>query len=392
LKDFLLALSWRDVVDILVASALFWGAILWLRRTRALPAFLGLAILGAVYLGARQLGLQLTARIFQGFSAVLLVLVVVVFQEDLRRMLERIGSWGLRRRAPPRGTSAAAALVRSITRLIQTRTGALLVLPGREPLDRHLDGGLLLGGKLTEPLLLSLFDPSSPGHDGAVLVEGDKVARFALRLPLSSDQNQLKEMGTRHAAALGLSERCDALVIAVSEERGEVSVARAGVLTRLAGARELTAVLTAFQDEVTPDPGQQRSPWQLLVRQWRPALLAVSLSLLLWGLLGPGSTVVEVERSATVVLSNLPAEFTLESITPEQVAVVLRGTQRRVMLAPVEPLQVRVDAVLAQLGRRTFQLDPDQVDTPRGTEVVSVRPTSVKLSLRTGSAGGPKNP
>ncbi|HSH69565.1 MAG TPA: hypothetical protein VK997_06585, partial [Deferrisomatales bacterium] len=156
MTELLLTLSWRDVADILLASTLFWGAILWLRRTRALPAFLGLAILGAVYLGAWQLGLQLTARIFQGFSAVLLVLVVVVFQEDLRRLLERIGSWGMRRRAPPRGTSTAAALVRVVTRLTQTRTGALVVLPGREPLERHLEGGLPLGGQLTEPLLLSL--------------------------------------------------------------------------------------------------------------------------------------------------------------------------------------------------------------------------------------------
>ncbi len=391
MKELLLTLSWRDVADILLSSTLFWGAILWLRRTRALPAFLGLAILGAVYLGAWHLGLQLTARIFQGFSAVLLVLVVVVFQEDLRRLLERIGSWGMRRRAPPRGTSAAAALVRVVTRLTQTRTGALVVLPGREPLDRHLEGGLPLGGQLTEPLLLSLFDASSPGHDGAVVVMGDRVTRFALRLPLSSDQDQLHEVGTRHAAALGLSERCDALVIAVSEERGEVSVARAGVLTRLAGVQELTAVLATFQDEVTPEPGRRRSPWQVLGHQWRPALLAVALSLLLWGLQGPGSTVVEAERDAEVLVSNLPTEFTLESITPDRVTVVLRGSQRRVLLAPAGQLQVRVDAVLAQLGRRTFQLDPDQVQAPPGTEVVALRPAAVKLSLKATSTAAPRN-
>ena len=181
-------------------------------------------------------------------------------------------------------------------------------------------------------------------------------------------------------------------MIVVSEERGEVSVARAGVLTRLAGAQDLTAVLAAFQDEVTPEPGQRRSPWQVLGHQWRPALLAVGLSLLLWGLQGPGSTVVEAERDAEALASNLPAEFMLESITPDRVTVILRGSQRRVLLAPAEQLHVRVDTVLAQLGRRTFQLDPNEVEAPRGTEVVAVRPSTVKLSLRAASNGAPRNP
>ncbi|HSH71371.1 MAG TPA: hypothetical protein VK997_15725, partial [Deferrisomatales bacterium] len=158
------------------------------------------------------------------------------------------------------------------------------------------------------------------------------------------------------------------------------------------GAQDLTAVLAAFQDEVTPAPEQRRSPWQVLSHQWRPALLAVGLSLLLWGLQGPGSTVVEAERDAEVTVSNLPAEFTLESITPDRVTVILRGSQRRVMLAPAGQLQVRVDAVLAQLGRRTFQIDPNEVEAPRGTEVVAVRPSTVKLSLQPTATGTPRTP
>ncbi len=386
----------RDVVDIAVASLLFWGAIWWLRRTRALLAFLGLSILAAVYLAAEQLQLHLTAWIFQGFAAVLLVLVVVVFQEDLRRLLEQIGKWGLRRQPAPPPSEAPDTLVRTMARLAQTKTGALVVLPGREPLDRLLDGGVALGARISEPLLLSLFDPHSPGHDGAILVSGDRVLRFAVHLPLSGDHAQLGETGTRHAAALGLAERSDALAIVVSEERGTVSVAHEGHLRRLANAQELTGVLRHFEEYVLPKPteGRGRGILRVVARQWATLTLAVVLAGGLWLLLGPGSSVVEVARQATVVVENLPPQFELESVDPAEVTVVVSGPRRRLYLAGPDAFRVKIDAFLAQLGRRTFQVTAQQVERPPETDVIEISPAAVRLSLREppGKGGGTKNP
>jgi diadenylate cyclase len=374
-------MRWRDFIDIFVVTLLFWGALVWLRRTRALFAFLGLAILATIYLAARQLGLELAAWIFQGFSAVFLILIVVVFQEDLRRLLEQIGAWGMGLRGLAPTQDIADLVVRVAATLAQNRTGAILVLPGQEPVDRHLKGGLVLDGRLSEALLLSIFDHHSPGHDGAVVISGDRVTRFGVHLPLSVDHRQIGAGGTRHAAALGLSERVDALCIVVSEERGTVSVARRGKVEVLNSPKELAGILRDFEEETSLRP-ESPAHWRRIMAGWPYFLLAACFSTALWFLLVPGSTVVEAQREARVVVDNLPNGYVLESVDPEEVSVILSGPRREIFFGPPDMVKVRVDALLAQLGRRTFSLTPEMVEHPQGIEVMGVTPNQVKIALR----------
>jgi len=373
---------WREFADIVVATLLIWGSLLWLKRSRAFFAFLGLSILSAVYLVARRLHLDLTAWIFQGFSAVVLILIVVVFQEDLRRLLERIGAWGAGRRVAMPASDTANVLVRTVARLAESRTGALLVLPGTEPLDRHLEGGIRLGGNISEPLLLSLFDPHSPGHDGAVVLEGGRVARFAVHLPLSTDVTQVGAGGTRHAAGLGLAERTDGLCVIVSEERGTVSVARDGTLRVLGTPQELGAVLAAFTAATTRGSEPVPTKWRRAARHWPYLLLSFGLSVTLWLLLILGSTVVETSRDIPVTVENLPAGYQLESVEPAAVTVELSGPRRALYFRAPGQVEVRIDALLAQLGRRTFPVTPDDVRHPPNIDVLSVFPNTIRISLR----------
>ncbi len=375
-----------DLVDVILVAFILWAGVVWLRRTRARLALLGLAIVGVVYLTARQLGLTLTAWLLQGFFAVFVIVLVVVFQEDLRRLFEQIATWGLRRKPATLGPDVADVLVRTVARMASTRTGALIVVPGREPIERHLDGGIELGARISEPLLLSLFDASSPGHDGAVVVEGDRVTRFAVHLPLSSDHHQLGPRGTRHAAALGMAELSDALCIVVSEERGTVSVARGGRIRQLREPQALLAVIRGFLEDIAPPQGD-RGRLRGAAGHWREGLAAILLATALWVLVVPGSELVEVERPAAVVVQNLPAGFELERVQPENVMVTLSGQRRDLYFADPNRLHVRVDALLVQLGRRTFQVSEDQVEHPENVSVVGVEPTSVKLFVR--PAGSP---
>lgn len=375
--DLLRDVGLLDVVDIGVVAVLAWLGLRLVRRTRARPALLGLATLGAIYLAARQLGLGLTAAIFQAFFAVLVLILVVVFQDDLRRIFEQVGAWVSRRRGEEPTGGPNDVLVRSAEQLAAARTGALIVVPGREPIDRHLEGGVELDGRLSQPLLLSLFDASSPGHDGAVVLVNDRITYFAVHLPLSTDREQLAGVGTRHAAALGLSERTDAMCIVVSEERGTISLAVGGRLRLIERPRALAIELRRHQRPVplrTSGNGW-REP------RFRDAVLAIGIAAGLWVVQVPGSVVTEVEVDAPVIVEKLPAELRLEGVEPQGVRVRLAGRRRDLVLARSGSVEVRVDALLARLGRRTFQITPELVEHPEGLEVTSIRPERVKISI-----------
>ena len=369
-----------DTLDLILVALILWAGIVWLRHTRARLALIGVAIVALVYLTARRLELELTAWILQGFFAVLVLILIVVFQDDLRRLFERVAVWGLRRKAPSTSLDVVDSLARAVARLAEQRAGALIVFPGREPLERHLDGGIALDARVSEPLVLSLFDTHSPGHDGALVVEGDRISRFAVHLPLSSDRDGVGAGGTRHAAALGLAERTDALCIAVSEERGTVSIARAGGLRTLAGPEALTRAIREFLGD-SPVERPVSPFWQRLARRWPDAALAAGIACALWILLGPGSTVVEMRRSAPVVVENLPEGYALRGVEPNRVQVTISGRRRDLYFSDPAELRLPIDALLVQLGRRTFEVAPSQVQHPNGLRVLEVDPARVRLSV-----------
>ena len=367
--------GWLDLVDIGLVAAFGWLAISYVRRTRARASLAGLAMLGLVYFVARALDLKLATALLQAFFAVVVLVLVVVFQEDLRRMFEQLGTLRRGKAQVPTGTEPLDLLVRTVTRLASTRTGALIVLPGREPLDRHLEGGILLRGRVSEPLLLSIFDSSSPGHDGAVLLRGRTVERFAVHLPLSANHAALGASGTRHAAALGLAERCDATCIVVSEERGTVSVARRGTIQKLARPEDLgIALRSVFERE-----DDTRRWWQ--GRTALDGLIATAGALVLWTVFVPGSDIEETTVTARVVVANLPNSMELESTEPGSVEITLRGLRRDLLLAERSDISVRIDAYLAELGRRTFTVNSSDVRKPESLSVVAITPEKVKLSV-----------
>mgnify|MGYP001353554060 CR=1 FL=1 len=370
-----------DLLDILFVATLIWLAIAWFRNSRARLALLGLAALAVLFGLAQALQLQLTTLVLQGFFAVVAVMLVVVFQDDLRRLFEGIAVWGLRRNAPQPPPDVEDSLVEAMMKLAEGRVGALVVLPGREPLERHLEGGLHLDGRFSEPLLMSLFDSASPGHDGAIIIRANKIIRFGAHLPLSNDQTQLgPHVGTRHAAALGLAERSDALCLVVSEERGEISVAIGGEIKTVESAEALRAEIQRFVARVTRPP-MARSGWRRIGGSWREALVAVALATGLWYIAIPGGALETVDRRVPIVVENLPDGYRLVSVSPSDVAVRFEGRRRDLYLASATELAVEVDALLVQLGRRTFSLSLDQVRSPDQVRPVSIEPARVKLSI-----------
>lgn len=381
-----------EIVDILLVAILVYTAIVWLRRTRAAFVVRGILILGAAYMVVRYLDLQMTAWIFQAFFAVFLVMIVVIFQEELRQMFERIAVWSFNRQPAPTATTATAdILVRTLVDLARDRIGALVVLSGKDPIDRHVTGGIVLDGQMSVPLLRSIFDTHSPGHDGAVLVENDRVTRFAAHLPLSKDLLQTAHVGTRHSAALGLAELCDALCLVVSEERGVVSIARNGRLRELDTPQGLASAIQGFLDDRFPAQERNHRGLHLVRQNWPAKAVSIGLAIALWYLFVPGSKTVEVTYQVPVTVENLPANLQLEAVEPAVVRATFSGPRRSFYLIDQKKFRVSANVAMAELGRRTFALSERDLRYPKELTLQEFSPNSFKISVKAPPESEPPN-
>jgi diadenylate cyclase len=234
-----------SILDILLVSLIFYGLFYFIQGTRAIQLLRG--ILFVTFLGILASSVfHLTAfswLVRNSFPA-LLVSIPVIFQPELRRALERLGRPGsLLSRRPSTHVQTLNSIARACAELAQHRFGALIILERRTGLQDFIDTGVILDAQLSSDLLLSIFYKNSALHDGAVIVREDRVVAAACMLPLSENDNLDRELGTRHRAAIGITEGTDAIAVAVSEERGDMAVAQNGRLVRHLDEGELNRVL-----------------------------------------------------------------------------------------------------------------------------------------------------
>jgi diadenylate cyclase len=371
-----------DVVDIAVVSVVTYVTVTWLRSARTRFVLAGLALLAGLYLVARLLDMVLTLLIFQAGITLAAVTLIVVFQEDIRRAFERIAMQGrLRRRATPSAhADLSSVLVGSLTDLAERRVGALIVIRGQEPLERHLSGGFRLEGHPTRPLLASIFDPGSSGHDGAVIIDRGLVEKFGVRLPLSTNVPDGATYGTRHTAALGLSERSDALVLVASEERGTVSVARAGKLERDVSEAELSERISEFLAEHWPERHVSFAR-RLFARDLGTKAIAVAVAATAWAVVISRENEL-VARTVTVpiVVRDVPASWVLDEPKPIEARVTLSGPGRAFTLLDVGRLAFSVGADRIQLGEHKVTLRDHDLGLPPGLTVHRIDPDQVTIA------------
>lgn len=217
------------LLDIVIVATLVYQAIMMVRGRRAAPIFAGLGLVVVLYFLATRFNLELTRTILANLVPYTAFALIVLFQSDIRRALARIGrgGWiGFRRGVVRRET--IADIVLAVSRMSRDRTGALIVIERNIGLRTFIESGVPLDAYLSRDLLLSIFQPGSPLHDGAVIVQGDRIAAAAAFLPLSMNPNISRTLGTRHRAAIGVTEETDAIAVVVSEETGRISIAANG--------------------------------------------------------------------------------------------------------------------------------------------------------------------
>jgi diadenylate cyclase len=240
LRDFIVFLqsrSWRDVLDILVVAFLAYRLLVLIRGTRAVQLIAGLSVLVFVGLMAKVLRLQLTYYIFSNLAPALLIGVVILFQPELRRALDRVGRVGfLGRPLAHYSLPLMAKVIDEVTKgtaaLSKNKIGALIVFERTVGLENYALTGVRLNAEVSSEFIQSIFYPKSPLHDGAAIIRGNQVLAAGCLLPVADDVAYADRIGTRHRAALGLSVESDALIIVVSEETGTISVVQDGSIRR----------------------------------------------------------------------------------------------------------------------------------------------------------------
>ena len=372
-----------DFVDIAFSSAILWFLISIFRARRTWKLGAGMVGYGLILLLAHELEFNLTVKILQGLSAVVILIVVVIYQNEIRRVLDELFYLVFRRRTKlfPEHGSVSELLVRIVYELSECRWGALIILPGQIALDNLITSGTNLDGAISRPLVLSLFDPDSPGHDGAMELRGDRIERFGCRLPLTEHDEQLQERGTRHAAALGLSEKSDALILVVSEETGSISVARDGVLKKVADSQTLLQEISAFREDLgSRESGKQR--YQSYLRMTLRLVFSVVVTALVWLVLVPGSAVVTMVFKVPIEMQNIPDGLEFVSVTPSIAEVSLTGERRELFKLRPDDLLISLDGTLTALGRQTYALNSSELMLPAKLEVDRMSPSSVKVQVK----------
>lgn len=224
----------RDLVDILIVTAIFWGLLFLVRGTRAMALMRGVLVLAiAVVLASNFFSLTAFNWLIRNTLPALLVAVPVIFQPELRRALERLGRGGGLISLPSaeaEGIKASRHIARAAQLLSERKHGALIVLERETGLQEYVDTGVPIDGEVSAELLLTIFQPNTALHDGAAIIRGDRIVAAACIMPLAETSRVRRGLGLRHRAAVGITEQSDALATIVSEENGTISLARYGRL------------------------------------------------------------------------------------------------------------------------------------------------------------------
>lgn len=224
----------RDLVDILIVTAIFWGLLFLVRGTRAMALMRGVLLLAiAVVLASNFFSLTAFNWLIRNTLPALLVAVPVIFQPELRRALERLGRGGGLISLPSaeaEGIKASRHIAAAAQLLSERKHGALIVLERETGLQEYVDTGVPIDGEVSAELLLTIFQPNTALHDGAAIIRGDRIVAAACIMPLAETSRVRRGLGLRHRAAVGITEQSDALATIVSEETGTISLARYGRL------------------------------------------------------------------------------------------------------------------------------------------------------------------
>ncbi|MFO8048514.1 MAG: diadenylate cyclase [Desulfosudaceae bacterium] len=348
------------------------------RGTQVMRVAAGLVLLYLFQRVATQLGLVVTSWVMQGITAAAALIIIIVFRNEIRNVLQAKNIKAIIWSLPKKNTSTPVdVLAESVSKLSRRRIGALIVVPGKEDIRDLVHGGVEWQGLISKEMLLSIFWNGNPVHDGAVVIEGSRVTRVGAILPLSQRQDIPVRFGTRHRAALGLAQNSDALVIVVSEETGNIILAKGNEIIDIHDIQVLRHNLRRhFGMDREPIKGGRRETMEL-------AAVGLVCLICMTGVWFSFARAMETLRTVEVPVefANRGADLYIYGTSASSINLYLIGAGALIKNIRLDQLAVSVDLEGARIGENTFHLSRKNVILPPGIRLNRMEPTVLRVNL-----------
>ncbi len=374
-------LSWRILLDIaLISTALFYLQ-RTLMRLGTWKIMAGIFVALFVFIVANLLDLRGIEWIYNNVSHVALIGLIIIFQPELRKVLER-AVWVSRSGQQDSDERLPALIAHCLDAMAKASCGALIVYPGREPIGDKISGGFALNALPSYPLILSIFDPSSPGHDGAIIIQKGRISRFGVRLPMSTSSRLANSYGTRHHAAMGLAEQSDALVLVVSEERGRATAFLDGQMLPLDSPEATTSIIVGHLQSVGL-MRKKRKTWFISKMTMLQATVSVVIATVFaLSVLDTLQNTVERSVVAAVDYSASTADGSvLVGDKATEVKLHLSGSLADMELLREAPPHVVIDLSTLDQGRHSVVITSENLTLPKNVTLLDVSPAQLDLTL-----------
>ncbi|MFZ5570660.1 MAG: diadenylate cyclase [Thermodesulfobacteriota bacterium] len=376
IRVFLSSLRWQDLLDIAINSYILFRLYVLFHGTNTFRVMLGIAGLWFFQQIAIYLGLIVTSWLIQGITAAAAIIIIVIFRNEIRSVFQtqnlRSIFWGV-----PRQTRETPVDILSdaLFELSFLKVGALVVFPGRENLTELIQGGIAWHGKISKEMIRTIFWRNNPVHDGAIIIQGDRVELVGCILPLSHRRDLPAHFGTRHRAMAGLAEVSDAVVVAVSEESGSVTAAKGDGIHPVKRRRDLEQILEGRT-------GRKDQGRTLLKREsFRRRLAAVLSILFITGIWASFTRSMDTLISLDIPIrySNRRPGLEIVETTANIIQLQLSGSGALIRTLKADQVQVNLDLGKAIIGKNTFLLTSDNISLPPGIKLSRIEPPKVEV-------------
>lgn len=377
-------ISMSEISDIAVVSIALYVVILFIKQTKSY-FLIGVSLL-LVFLNilSQDFDLALTRTILQPLSTLTFIIIAIVFQREIRRFFKWIAtsqshifSFSSKKQI---SKGASGEIAEALLYMSQKKIGGILVFTGKQDIDDMVEGGQRLGGEITKEIILSIFDTSSAGHDGAIIVEHDTLKQFGVHLPLAREYSDLRKVGTRHRASAGITEDTDAIALTVSEERGTISVFKEGEAKIIKDEEELRELLKTLTGEIEDE---KTNFWKyFFLNNLGSKLVATGITVSLWLLLIVQTGITQKQYTIPVSFQLIPSNLEIDGKSGvKEISLTLEGTTRDISLLDGSKLEAKIDAKNFTTGYQKINITKDMINVPAFVDVVTIEPKSISVNL-----------